>query len=333
MPRRSNFALQAQSYKKKLIPFLFCSFFFNFAPKFGVLYPFEMKKRRNKPRNHRGLQTVTLCISTAMVLVLLGLVVMTVLTGQNLSSYMKENLAVTLMLEQDMTESEAQQLCKKLQGRPYIKQLQYVSKEAALKEGIRELGADPTEFVGINPFLSSVELTLKADYANNDSLLWIGKELQAYPKVTEVNYQKELVDTVNRNLAKVSLCLLVLAVLLTFISFSLINNVVRLNIYARRFTIHTMKLVGASWSFIRWPFVRQAMLLGLLASVLSCCVLAGFIYALFVYEPGVATVLTWQVMAVTGGAVFFFGIAITTICTNISVNKFLRMKAGELYKI
>ncbi|MBQ7471249.1 MAG: permease-like cell division protein FtsX [Prevotella sp.] len=292
-----------------------------------------MKKRRNKARKHRGLQAVTLCISTAMVLVLLGMVVFTVLTSRNLSSYMKENLTVTMMLEQDMTDPEARKLCKKLQARPYINHLQYISKEQALKEGIRELGADPSEFVGSNPFLSSVELTLKADYANNDSLLWIGKELKAYPKVTELNYQKELIDTVNRNLAKISLALLVLALLLTFVSFSLINNTVKLSIYARRFSIHTMKLVGASWSFIRRPFVRQALGLGLLASLLACSVLGGFIYALYVYEPEVLNVLTWEVLAITAGAVFFFGIAITGICANISVNKFLRMKAGELYKI
>ena len=292
-----------------------------------------MKKRRNKSRKHRGLQAVTLCISTAMVLVLLGLVVFAVLTGRNLSSYMKENLTVTMMLEQDMTDPEARQLCKKLQARPYIKQMQYVSKEQALKEGIVELGADPSEFVGSNPFLSSVELTLKAEYANSDSLLWIGKELKAIPKVSEISYQKELIDTVNRNLAKISLVLLVLAVLLTFVSFSLINNTVRLSIYARRFSIHTMKLVGASWRFIRSPFMRQALLVGLLASVLACGVLGGFIYALYFYEPEVLMVLTWEVLAITAGAVFFFGITITAVCTAISVNKFLRMKAGDLYKI
>ncbi len=292
-----------------------------------------MKKRRKSPRKHRGLQAVTLCISTAMVLVLLGLVVFSVLTSRNLSAYMKENLTVTMMLEHDMTNPEAVKLCNKLKARPYIRSMQYVSKERALKEGIKELGADPTEFVGSNPFLSSIDLTLQADYANTDSLQWISKELKAFPKVSEVNYQKDLMDEVNRNLTKVSLALLVVAVLLTFVSFTLINNTVRLSIYARRFSIHTMKLVGASWGFIRRPFIRQAIILGLLAAVLATAVLAGFTYALYYYEPQVMTVLTWEIMAITAGTVFVFGIFITATCAAISVNRFLRMKAGELYKI
>ena len=277
---------------------------------------FGMKKRRKSPRRRRGLQAVTLCISTAMVLVLLGLVVFSVLTSRNLSAYMKENLTVTMMLEHDMTNPEAVQLCKKLKARPYIRSMQYVSKERALKEGIKELGADPTEFVGSNPFLSSIDLTLQADYANSDSLKWISKELKAFPKVSEITYQKDLMDEVNRNLTKVSLALLVVAVLLTFVSFTLINNTVRLSIYARRFSIHTMKLVGASWCFIRRPFIRQAVIAGLLAAVLASLVLGGFVYALYVYEPEVLTVVTWEILAITAGAVFVFGVVITAVCAN-----------------
>ena len=268
-----------------------------------------------------------------MVLILLGLVVLTSLVGRNLSSRVKENLVVTMMLDQDMTDTEALQLQKKLQERPYMNRMTYVSKEQALKEGIRELGSDPSEFVGDNPFLSSLELTLKADYANNDSLKWIEKELKAIPKVSEITYQKDLIEAVNRNLAKISLVLLILAGLLTFVSFALINNTIRLGVYARRFSIHTMKLVGASWGFIRRPFIQRAMMIGVLAAVLACAVLAGFVYAMYRYEPEVLTVLTYQEMAITAGAVILFGLIITAICAGVSVNKFLRMKAGELYKI
>ena len=176
-------------------------------------------------------------------------------------------------------------------------------------------------------------MTLNADYANNDSLKWIAKELKSIPKVSEIAYQKDLVEAVNENLARISLVLLVLAVLLTIVSFSLINNTIRLGIYARRFSIHTMKLVGASWGFIRGPFVRQALGLGVLAALLACIVLAGIIYALYHYEPEILTVLTWKEQGITALAVFLFGVLITAICAGISVNKFLRMKAGELYKI
>lgn len=293
-----------------------------------------MVKKRSKARSRQGLQAVTLCISTALVLILLGVVVLSVLTARNTSAYVKENLVITMLLEQDMTTPEAKRLCTKLDKRPYIKHLQFVSKEQALREQTKALGSDPTEFTGgVNPFLASVELTLHADYANNDSLRWISAELRKYPKVSEITYQKDLVESVNRTLAKVSIALLVLAVLLTIVSFSLINNTVRLGIYARRFTIHTMKLVGASWGFIRRPFVRQAVGIGLLAALLACLALGGCVWALYNYEPDILTVLTWQVMAVTGATVFLFGIIITALCAGISVNKFLRMKAGDLYKI
>ena len=292
-----------------------------------------MGNRKNKTRNHHGLQAVTLCISTAMVLVLLGLVVFSVLTARNLSAYVKQNIVVTMMLQDDMTPGEAQQFCARLKTRPYISTLDYISKEQALKEGIQTLGADPREFTDTNPFLSSIEITLKADYANSDSLQYISKELKNYPKVSEVKYQKDLIDSVNANIAKISIVLLAIALLLTIVSFALINNTVRLSIYARRFSIHTMKLVGASWGFIRAPFVRRYMALGLLAALIACCALGGAFYALYMYEPDILEVLTWQVLAITAATVVLFGLIITAICSTISVNKFLRMKAGDLYKI
>lgn len=294
-----------------------------------------MKKKHVKSTGRSGrLQSVTLCISTALVLILLGLIVFSTLTGRNLSAYVKENLAVTMMLGQDMGDNEAQTICRSLANRPYIKSIRFVSKKEALRDAAREMGANPATFTdGVNPFSSSIELTLKSDYANNDSLAWISKELKKYPKVSEITYQRDLIDAVNRNLAKIGVALLVLAILLTFVSFSLINNTVRLGIYARRFSIHTMKLVGASWAFIRRPFVWQAVGIGIIAALLACAALAGGMYALYRYEPEILTIVTWREMAVTGVAVLLFGIIITAICANISVNRYLRMKAWELYKI
>ena len=293
-----------------------------------------MVKNRRKPRRHSGLQAVTLCISTALVLILLGLVVFSTLTGRNLSSYVKENLVVTMMLEQDMMDNEAQAVCKRLEMRPYIKNVVFINKQQSLKEATKEMGINPAEFTdGVNPFSSLIELTLKSDYANSDSLTWIAAELKKYPKVSEINYQRDLIDSVNRNLAKIGLGMFVLAILLTFVSFTLINNTVKLDIYARRFSIHTMKLVGASWSFIRGPFIRRAVFTGLLAALLAIVVLGGGIYALYRYEPEILNVVTWREMAITAGAVVLFGIIITALCANISVNKFLKMKAGELYNI
>ena len=293
-----------------------------------------MNKKRNKASSSKQrLQVATLCISTAMVLILLGMVVLTVFTGLNLSSYVKENLTVTMVLSPDMSDQEAQRLCGLVEQQPYIAKANFVSKEEALKEGTKELGADPSEFVGENPFTAEIELQLKANYANNDSIKNISSQLKTYNGVTDIDYKQDLIDTVNNTLGKIGLVLIILAALLTIVSFSLINNSVRLSVYARRFSIHTMKLVGASWGFIRKPFLKRSVLLGLLSAFIALVVLGIGMYALWVYEPDITIVLNWEVMTITACVVIVFGVVITLFCTYFSVNKFLKMKAGDLYKI
>ena len=292
-----------------------------------------MKKRKKKTGSRRGVQWVTLCISTAMVLVLLGIIVFSVQTSRNLSAWVKENLTVTVMLSDDVSVNEAKRLCRDLYHRPYARNIDYVSKEQALKEQTEAMGSDPSEFLGANPFVATLELQLKSDYANRDSLMWIIYELQKNPKVTDVAFQEDLMDNVNKNLGRMNMVLLCLAVLLTFVSFSLINNTVRLSVYSRRFLIHTMKLVGASWGFIRKPFMKQALLVGVIAALIAIAVLGGCVYALYYYEPNIISIITWRELTITGVAVLLFGIIITAACSYISVNKFLRMSAGELYKI
>ena len=292
-----------------------------------------MKRRKKYAGNRRGVQLVTLCISTAMVLVLLGLVVLSVQTSRNLSQWVKENLTVTVMLSDDVSVNGAKLLCRDLYHRPYSRNIDYISKDQALKEQSEAMGSDPSEFLGVNPFPATLELQLHSEYANRDSLKWIAKELLKNPKVTDVAYQVDLIDSVNSNLTKVNILLLALAVLLTFVSFSLINNTVRLSVYSRRFLIHTMKLVGASWAFIRKPFMRQALLVGVVAAIVAIAALGGLVYGAYYYEPNILTVITWRELTITGVAVLLFGIIITATCSYISVNKFLRMSAGELYKI
>lgn len=300
-----------------------------------ITYVFEsyMKRRRKNTGNRRGVQLVTLCISTAMVLVLLGMVVLSVLTSRNLSQWVKENLTVTVMLSDDVSVNGAKMLCRDLYHRPYAKNIDYISRDQALKEQIAAMGTDPSEFLGVNPFPASLELQLNSDYANRDSLKWISAEMKKRPEVTDVAYQVDLLDSVNRNLAKLNVLLLVLAILLTCISFSLINNTVRLSVYSRRFAIRTMKLVGASWSFIRRPFMRRALTVGLIAALIALVVLGVCIYGLYYYEPNVEAVISWVELVITGVAVVLFGIIITMTCSYISVNKFLKMSAGDLYKI
>ena len=292
-----------------------------------------MRKKRQTTRRRHGLQVVTLCISTTMVLILLGVVAFSVLTARNLSNYVRENLTVTVMLADTVSTNDAHRLCRDLYHRPYARNIDYISKEQALKEQTKAMGSDPSEFLGMNPFVSTLEMQLKSDYANRDSLSWIARELAHNPKVTDVVYQEDLMDRVNRNLQKISLVLLVLAALLTFISYSLISNTVRLRVYSQRFLIHTMKLVGASWGFIRRPFMLDGLVVGVVAALLACAVLGGAVWALYQYEPNLTTIITWQVLALTGLVVLSFGLIITLLCSYISVNHFLRMRAGELYKI
>lgn len=278
-----------------------------------------------------GLQGVTLCISTALVLILLGMVALSVLTARNLSNYVKENLTVTLMLAEDLGTQEAKPVCAELRKLPYVGGLTFISKEQALEEQTEAMGSDPSEFLGVNPFVGSIELQLRASYANSDSLRWISKQLKSNKYVNEVTYPQDLMDSVNRNMQKVNIVLLVLAALLTFVSFTLINNSIRLSVYARRFSIRTMKLVGASWGFIRRPFITAALVSGIIAAAVAIAVLGGGIYALYNYEPGVMVVITEQVMVVTAATVTVFGVLITLLCSWLSVNRFLRMKAGDLY--
>ena len=228
-----------------------------------------MKRRKKNAGSRRGVQRVTLCISTAMVLVLLGLVVFSVLVSRNLSEWVKENITVTVMLSDDVSANGAKLLCRDLYHRPYSKNIDYISREQALKEQTEAMGSDPSEFLGVNPFPATLEIQMHAEYANRDSLKWIAEEIRKNEKVADVAYQVDLMDSVNRNLTKVNLLLLVLALLLTFVSFTLINNMVRLSVYSKRFIIHTMKLVGASWGFIRRPFMVQALTIGIIAAVIA----------------------------------------------------------------
>jgi cell division transport system permease protein len=268
-----------------------------------------------------------------MVLILLGIVVLTVLSARNLSASVKEKLPVFIDLGQDLTETEAKQFCDNLSSKKYINSLKYISKEQVLEETKKTLGTDPTEFAGMNPFLPSLQFQLHADYANTDSLKWISEELTKLPNVTDVRYPEDLIQQVNSMVKKFSLLLLVIAALLLIVCFVLINNTVKLSIYARRFNIHTMKLVGASWSFIRGPFIKQAVAQGLVAGILANAVLGVGMYLLWQNQRDVMEVITWKVLVITGVAVLLFGVIITTFCSWLSVNNFLKMKAGELYKI
>jgi cell division transport system permease protein len=268
-----------------------------------------------------------------MVLILLGLVVFLVLSANNLSVYVRENINFSVLISDDMRESDILKLQKKLDAAPFVKSTEYVSKEQALKEQTEAMGTDPQEFLGYNPFTASIEIKLRSEYANTDSIAKIEQEIKSNSDIQDILYQRELIDMVNDNIRNISLALLCLAVLLALISFALINNTIRLTIYSKRFLIHTMKLVGASWSFIRAPFLRRNVWCGIFAGILADAILLAGAYALIDYEPEIVRVVTTEVMVQVALAVLIFGVAISLLCAYLSINKYLRMKAETLYYI
>lgn len=290
-------------------------------------------KHTSRQTSFFDMQFVTSCISTTLVLLLLGMVVFFVLAAHNLSVYVKENINFSIVISDDMKERDILRLQKSLNGEPFVKSTEYISKKQALKEQTEAMGTDPQEFLGYNPFSASIEVKLKSDYANADSIAKIEKQIRKNTDIQDVLYQKELVDAVNDNIRKISFLLLGLAVILTMISFALINNMIRLSIYSKRFLIHTMKLVGASWSFIRRPFLRRNFWIGVLAAGLADGLLWAAATWLVEQEPELIKVITPEVMLLVSVAVLAFGVLITWLCAFFSVNKYLRMKSGALYRI
>lgn len=290
-------------------------------------------KGKNNSVSYFDMQFITSSISTTLVLLLLGLVVFFVLAAHNLSVYVKENISFSVLVSDDMKESDILKLQKRLDKEAFVKQTEYISKKQALREQTEAMGTDPQEFLGYNPFTASIEIKLHSDYANSDSIAKIEKLIKKNTNIQEVLYQKDLIDAVNDNIRNISLMLLGLAVILTFISFALINNTIRLAIYSKRFLIYTMKLVGASWAFIRRPFLRRNFWIGVLAAFIADSILWGAAYWLVSYEPELVKVITPEVMVLVSGAVLVFGVLITWLCALLSINKYLRMKASTLYYI
>lgn len=292
-----------------------------------------MRNKKSNAPSYFDMQFITSSISTMLVLLLLGLVVFFVLAANNLSIYVRENLSFAVLISDDMKEADILNLQKKLNKEAFVKESVYISKKQALQEQTDAMGTDPEEFLGYNPFKASIEIKLNSAYANSDSIAQIEKLIKQNNNISEVLYQKELIDAVNDNIQGISIVLLGLALVLTFISFALINNTIRLAIYSKRFLIHTMKLVGASWSFIRRPFLQRNIWSGVLAAVLANAVLMGAAYWLVSYEPELLRVITPEIMLYVMAAVMIFGILITFLCAYVSINKYLKMKANTLYYI
>lgn len=285
-------------------------------------------KKRNP---YLGTQFITATISTTLVLVLLGVIVMFVLTAHNLSNYVKENINVSVLISDELQDTQIKALESSFSNAPYTKSIDYISKEDALKEETKAMGTDPSEFLGYNPYTASFEIKINAEYANPDSMKAVVKEMKGNTDIVDVVYSKDLIKSVNDNIRKVSIVLLIIAGLFTYISFALINNTMRLAIFSKRFIINTMKLVGASWSFIRRPFLAQSLVLGIISAMLADAAIIGGLYGLREYEPEIDKVIDLNVVLIITISVFVFGIVITFLCSLLSLNKYLKMRHNELY--
>lgn len=286
-----------------------------------------------KKKRAIDIQFITACISTSLVLLLLGSVVLVVLTAGRLSDHVRENLELSLLLNDEVKTEDVNSIVSHVKAQRYTKEVRYISKEAILAEQTASMGLDPTEFLGYNPYTASIEVKLKADYANTDSIIPIKNRLMRYTQIREISYPSELMDNVNENIQKISVLLLALALALSLISFALINNTIKLTIYSQRFLLHTMKLVGASWGFIRRPFLVRNLGIGIASGLLANGMIGGGIYLLLRHEPQMSHLFTMPVLAIVGGSVMLFGMLITLWCAFVSINRFLRMKAGDLYYI
>lgn len=280
-----------------------------------------------------NIQTLSVYISTTLVLLLLGIMGILFVSGQSVSKRIKENFSMTVIIDSKTDEPEILKLKKDIDKKEYVLNSQYISKEDALNEAKESLGTDPMELLGENPYEAEIEINLKKEFSDVENMTKIEKELLGKKGVSEVIYHKGHIDTVNRNIRKVALLLLTLLVLLTVISWSLISNLVRLSIYSKRFLLHTMKLVGATWGFIRRPFLLHNMWIGFVAGLIANTLLGTAIYMIQQRSPEFASLLPMRELAIVGAAVIAFGIVICTMCAFLSVNRFLRMRNNDLYFI
>lgn len=287
---------------------------------------------RKKKRNGGLFNTVTSCISTTMVLILLGTVVLFVMVAAGFGRSVRENFTVEVLLDDSISTRDLNRLKADLAAQPYVRQVNYISKEQGTRELVRDMDADPHEFLGYTPVPAEYEVYLKAEYANRDSLARFLPQLKAHRYVTEVVCPLDLMDSLNEALRIAGLVLLGLAVLLAFVSFSLINNTLRMSIYAHRFTIRTMKLVGAKWSFIRRPFMARAFWIGFVSATLASGVLAAGLAALVRINANTQFDIDLPLVAgVTLGAVYVCGLLLTLLCAFFSINRHLRMSDDEVF--
>lgn len=275
--------------------------------------------------------SVTTIVSLSLVLFMLGLLGMIVINTRKLSENVKENIGFQVILNENVKDAAVEKMQKNMVASGYVKSLEFVTKEQAAKHLQEDLGEDFIEFLGYNPLLSSMNVRLKADYANEDSLVLIEKDLMATKLVKEVVYQKSLINLINENVKKISFVIVGFSAILMLIALALINNTIRLSIYSKRFIIKTMQLVGATEGFIRKPFVFNGIKHGLIGGVIAILMLIGILYFAQRQLPELAEMQDYKMLGILFVMVIVIGIIISWISTSMAVRKYLRLRSGDLH--
>lgn len=272
-------------------------------------------------------------VSISLVLLLTGIMLFLGLMANRLSKHVKENITLSVIVDDEMPLPDAKMFQQRLEASPWVKSVEYIDKEQALKDLKENLGENPEDLLGSNPLLASFEIFLKADFANTDSIKVIEASLRQNNGVEDVLYRKDLVHLVNENVRRISVILLVLAFFLTIISFSLIRNTVRLMIYSKRFLIRTMQLVGASNNFIRKPFLIENLWSGIIAAVVAMTILTGLMIYVEQRLNGSLQLLDFGTMVVVFFSLLIFGLIIIISATWLAVTRYLKMNVSDLYYV
>ena len=291
-----------------------------------------MRKNENKLMRRRLVNAyLSSVVSISLVLLLVGVAAMLLVNTRSVSEFFKENLQVSVMMKQEVSDEEAAVFKNEIDSMRFVRNAELITKARGEKEMAEMLGADFLSVFETSPIPVSIVVTLDADYVSRDSLKIVEKAMMKSPMVDEVVYQKSLVDALNSNLNRISMVLGVFIALMLFISFVLINNTMRLNVFARRFTVHTMKLVGATRAFIRGPFLLRAAFLGLFASVIALVMLIGLLFVIRAEFAQLFEIFTLPRLLIVMGVVVASGLIICVISTWFVVNKLVSLDKDELY--
>lgn len=276
----------------------------------------------------------TTIVSVTLVLVLIGIVALIGVCADTETRKIKENIELNAIMTDSATNADAVVLAQAIGEKPYIRSVRVITKEEALKNWAADTGEDLMKLFGVNPLSPEVSFTVKAEYASEENMAKIASTISRVPFVEAVAAPNaEMVAGMNRNLENVALILSGVAVVLLLISFVLINNTVYLTIYSRRFTIHTMQLVGATNGFIRRPIVGNNLLTGVISGLMASLLIALTVLLAPQWGFGwIVEFLPWWVIGIVSAGLVIVGALICTVASTLATNRFLRKKYDDLFK-